>query len=348
MHKNKSKVTVVTVTYNAEKYLEQTIKSVIEQDYSNIEYIIIDGASTDGTINIIKKYEKYITRWISEPDNGIYDAMNKGIDLATGEWINFMNAGDTLVDNILSFINPYLNNNIDLFYGGMNYVKEDGSYFYMPPYDLSNIYKRMPLCHQSLFIKTSIMKKYKYSTDFKINGDLDFILKCYTNNYPYKFTNEPICNFLYGGLHTKDIPRRYLDEIYVTSRYLKECKHIYEHESYLALKINDPSEKLNNNLTYHLFNKLLEEIEKINKSYSFVILYGNSSLAKIIEKFLNIEYLIADVNDNESKYIIKPSELCDYPYEIIINTLINKNEIVKESLLELGCPLNKIIYLDIS
>ena len=88
------KVSVVTVCLNAVNEIERTMLSVLDQTYTNIEYIVIDGGSTDGTVDIIRKYQDRIAHFISEPDKGLYDAMNKGIDLATGEWINFMNAGD--------------------------------------------------------------------------------------------------------------------------------------------------------------------------------------------------------------------------------------------------------------
>ena len=93
------KITIITVSYNAAATIEQTISSVVHQDYPNIEYIIIDGGSTDGTIDIIKRYESYGIRWISEPDHGIYDAMNKGIRYATGDYLYFLGADDWLCNN---------------------------------------------------------------------------------------------------------------------------------------------------------------------------------------------------------------------------------------------------------
>ena len=88
------KISIITVVFNDSKGLEKTIQNIINQTYSNIEHIVIDGASTDGTIDIIKKYESKIAHWVSEPDESHFDATNKGVDLATGQWINIMNAGD--------------------------------------------------------------------------------------------------------------------------------------------------------------------------------------------------------------------------------------------------------------
>ena len=94
-----SKISIVTVVFNDKKGLEKTIKNVSSQTYNNIEYIIIDGGSTDGTVDVIKKYESKISHWISEPDESHFDATNKGVDLATGQWINIMNAGDVFYSN---------------------------------------------------------------------------------------------------------------------------------------------------------------------------------------------------------------------------------------------------------
>ena len=115
---NRPLISIITVVFNCEKYLEETIKSVINQTYDNIEYIIIDGGSSDGTLDIIKKYEDKITYWVSEKDGGIYDAMNKGIELSHGEWINFMNGGDIFFNKTV-IEDVFLSNNfknIDIVY----------------------------------------------------------------------------------------------------------------------------------------------------------------------------------------------------------------------------------------
>ena len=98
---NTPKITIITVSYNCVDTIEKTILSIINQTYSNIEYIIIDGASTDGTVDIIKKYQDRITYWVSEPDNGIYDAWNKGIKASNGEWISFVGADDILINDCI-------------------------------------------------------------------------------------------------------------------------------------------------------------------------------------------------------------------------------------------------------
>ena len=122
------KISIVTVVYNGEETIEETILSVKNLSYSNVEYIIIDGGSTDETLNIIKKYEDKIDYWISEKDNGIYDAMNKGIKKATSEFVIFMNGGDTFFDeNVLANIEKDLTNDFDIYYGDNYKVKENGA-----------------------------------------------------------------------------------------------------------------------------------------------------------------------------------------------------------------------------
>ena len=176
------KITVVTVTYNAEKCLEETILSVINQTYPYIEYIVIDGGSTDGTIDIIKKYAAHIDYWVSEPDKGIYDAMNKGIDKATGEWINFMNAGDCFVsEKTLEkvFDQDYLE--YDFIYGDR--VNKDILGLYIEranPFWLKDSYcPQKGVCHQCTFVKTSLAKLYPYSLQYLYAGDYEMMLNVY-------------------------------------------------------------------------------------------------------------------------------------------------------------------------
>lgn len=193
MKNNRSpKISIITVTYNAESVLEETMLSVINQTYNNIEYIIIDGGSTDGTIDIIKKYEDKISYWISEPDKGIYDAMNKGIDKAKGDWINFMNAGDSFYDkDIIKKIHKQLVSvKADIFYGGVKHIMPYGTKLLNPLPPRSLLYN-MPCSHQAIFIKKNIQKKFPYNIKFKIAADYNLFYNLYKKGYIFELI--PLC-----------------------------------------------------------------------------------------------------------------------------------------------------------
>lgn len=178
---NNPKISVVTVCYNAASEIERTIKSVINQTYSNVEYIIIDGGSKDGTVDLIKKYADKITYWVSEPDKGIYDAMNKGITAATGDWINFLNAGDwychkSIIAEVVSY--TLLHEKADILYGSI-YNVCDEYHYQLDPFELSNMGKFMPLLHPASFVKASYHKSHLFDVSYKSSGDYHFFYNAY-------------------------------------------------------------------------------------------------------------------------------------------------------------------------
>lgn len=188
---------IITVVYNDKKNIDSTIKSVINQNYKNFEYIIVDGNSDDGTFEIIKSYSKKLSFFISENDKGIYDAMNKGLNYAKNDWVIFMNSGDLFVsNNTLKEISAELNNKIDLIYG--NHINYKNHIIY--PSSIKNLWQGSFVCHQSTVIKTKIMKKLKFDLKYKIASDYDFFLKLFFNNYSVKYINLDISKVSRGGL----------------------------------------------------------------------------------------------------------------------------------------------------
>lgn len=198
------KISIITINYNNAIGLEKTILSILNQNYSNFEYIIIDGNSSDGSKDIILKYKEKITYWISEPDNGIYNAMNKGINVAKGEYLLFMNSGDILVNdkNILTICEEKLCQDIiafDCFLEKDNTIVgrrthiENPTFFYV----FRNGFK-----HQSTFIKRSLFEKLGlYNENYKIASDYEFWIRCFLNpltiakSYPI-----PIAIFQLNGI----------------------------------------------------------------------------------------------------------------------------------------------------
>lgn len=197
------RITVVTVCRNAETELEETILSVITQTYHNIEYIIIDGASTDSSIEIINKYRDRISVFVSEPDNGIFDAMNKGINLASGEWINFMNAGDRFVSEsiIEKMANHNFAENVGVVYGET--LNDKGTFYMIPFHKNRSKLKPMGICHQSIFVRADLAKRYMFDTSFKIAADYRQIMTIYNEGYKLFDLKLEVSYFAPGGLSSK-------------------------------------------------------------------------------------------------------------------------------------------------
>ena len=188
-------ISIITVIYNDGKKLEETILSILSQTYDNLEFIIIDGSSTDGTIDIIKKYEDKIDYWISEKDSGIFDAMNKGILAAKGDYINFMNAGDFFIrKNLVKEIVDILNSEeIDFLYGyanlGNNKINKN-----IIRYNTQFIYKT--ICHQGIFAHKKCFNKNMFDLKYRWMCDYKWLLECFLKKkIKIKYINKEICYF---------------------------------------------------------------------------------------------------------------------------------------------------------
>jgi len=184
------KISIITVVYNGDKYLEQAIKSVIAQLNKNVEYIIVDGGSTDRTCEIIKSYDSFINTWISEPDKGIYDAMNKGIKISSGNIIGILNADDVLNDGVIKKVLQAFqtDKSLDYVYGYVQRMTQNGVIYEneesLSQDEMEDLkFTQIPIPHGALFVKKELFEELGYyRTDFKINSDYDFILKLIENN----------------------------------------------------------------------------------------------------------------------------------------------------------------------
>ena len=201
---NGIKLSIITVSYNADKTIEQAIRSVVLQTYDNIEYIVIDGGSTDGTVDIIRKYEDKIAYWVSEPDEGIYDAMNKGIRRATGDYIYFLGADDCLLrKGTMKKIVLLLDEKIDILSAGVYLVDEELALErYMDGVFAKEreSFNGLMIPHQGMFVRSTVLKESPFDTTYKIAADYDFFLKCYLNqNIMIAFYDFPVAYYSSGG-----------------------------------------------------------------------------------------------------------------------------------------------------
>lgn len=205
MNSEKPLISIITVVFNGAKTLEQTIQSVINQSYKNIEYILIDGGSTDGTLDIIKSYQSKISFWLSEPDKGLYDAMNKGISFAKGEIIGLINSDDWYESNAVELVVQSFQKDTSkrVFHADKRCVLPSGDSFVRKANtnDFLFKYHGMILNHPTMFIHKDIYKKRKYNTNLRSLSDYQFVLSSYLEDKgSFCYIPEVITNYRLGGI----------------------------------------------------------------------------------------------------------------------------------------------------
>lgn len=204
------KFTVVTVAYNTEQVIRKTIESVLNQSYSPYEYIIVDGKSDDATLRIVDEYQEKFAqrnvrfRIISEKDTGIYNAMNKGVKLAEGDFISFLNAGDWYEKDALENINAfYQEEAFDLTYGGLHYINPNGTVTNkMSKDDAHGIVTSRHWNHPSMFLSAELYKQYGFNEKFRAYADFDLYLKMRKKGVKIRVIDKVITNFVADGVST--------------------------------------------------------------------------------------------------------------------------------------------------
>lgn len=221
------KISIITVCYNAGETIERTIRSVVNQTYSNIEYIIIDGASTDDTMPIVEQYHEYISVIVSEKDNGIYNAMNKGIQKATGDYIGLLNADDwyeiDAIEKVVA-IAQTISSNVGIISGQINFVRDEQIQGRTRCKDVNKIWEGMPVAHPATFVKKSVYDEVGlFDETLKVSADYDFIFRCYIKGIGFHYIDSIIVNFSMSGVSCTERRKVFDDDILILNRYKGFC-----------------------------------------------------------------------------------------------------------------------------
>jgi len=213
------KVSLITVVYNAEKYIKDCIESVLAQTFLNIEYIVIDGGSTDQTLAIIGNYGKNIAHFVSEKDQGMYDALNKGLALATGDVIGILNADDLLASpNVIErIVQTFETKETAAVYGNLNYIAADQTHriirkWISKPFIPRDLELGWMPAHPTLYVKREVFEHFgNYSLDYGTAADYELILRLlYRHKIKATYLNELIINMRIGGMSNANFKQRYL------------------------------------------------------------------------------------------------------------------------------------------
>jgi glycosyltransferase involved in cell wall biosynthesis len=227
------RISVITVVYNGEKHIGRTIESVLNQHYPSIEYIIVDGKSTDGTPEVIQGYPDSI-KVISEPDEGLYDAMNKGLEVATGEYVWFLNAGDQIYGNdTMKQMIEGAEGNPDIIYGGTMIIDEAqnevGDRRLKPPDQLTwkSFRQGMVVCHQSLVVRRAVAPEY--NLEYRLSADIDWAIRASKSAGLIHNSRQVLSRFMEGGLTDHNIRAGLKERFKIMSKYYGLVPTILRH-----------------------------------------------------------------------------------------------------------------------
>ena len=226
-------LSVITIVYNNVKDIERTILSVVNQTYQHIEYIIVDGLSNDGTLNVIHKYENCIARVISEKDEGIYDAMNKGLAVAKGDYVIFMNSGDEFFDDATVAAVFASADNADIYYGETEMIDDNGQSLgqrrHKAPenFNWRSFKYGMSVSHQAIYIKRSLVEPY--DRQYELSADIDWILRIARKAKTIVNVNRYVAKYLVGGMSKKKHKQSLVERFNIMKKHYGLLPTVFNH-----------------------------------------------------------------------------------------------------------------------
>lgn len=258
-------ISIITIVYNGEKFIEKCIQSVLGQSYSNIEYIIIDGGSTDRTVGIIKKYADSVTTWISEKDEGISDAFNKGLKLAKGEVIGIINADDWYepytVEKVAQMIGDF-----DIVYGDLKLWKNDKVDFVLKG-NHEYLVKEMTVNHPTVFIKRECYEKFGlFSMEYKCAMDYDLLLRFKVNHCRFGYIPAVLANMRWEGLSDTQWLLGCKETLLIKDKYLSSQKlsnRLYFYKHVLANAVPRVLVKLKMEFIIKKYRSMFSQVKKV-------------------------------------------------------------------------------------
>ncbi len=349
----KDKISIITVVYNSAKTIEQTIQSVLSQTYKNIEYIIIDGLSTDGTTDIIEKYKDKISYYASEPDHGIYDAMNKGIAVASGDVIGIVNADDWYeAEAIENVMNCFAENSADIVYGEVRRVETDETISMTKKAgSLDDLWYFMSIWHPAVFVKRKVYQRLGgFSIDYEIAGEYEFLLRCYSNRIKFIYLDKVLTYFRSAGISN--------------TKHMKCIKEVNQIALMYIERAPDPQRVMDEN-SYRIKEAVFKEKSDTDfcavtdmlpwsKNEKIVVwgtgIWGRKIVSILKKSGRKVDFLVDNNPQKEGMYLLgteirNPHVLEENDVSIII-AIRRINQDIRKQLARLGVERGRYLFLE--